>query len=157
MSERLHEDAVRLVRQRLIALEDGRDDDAATLEKFIADEFGLHLEDDGWSGLKWPTDEDAIDPRSPDAIRLRQEDRWRDVYGVPESAARVSLLVEYAREPVFRIPDDLEDRSVSAFELPSAAFGPVPARAEYEDLPENLRPRQDGALPPRVLKAMRLR
>lgn len=146
MADQLHENAIRLIRQRLIALEDSRKDDAATIERFLETDYGITIEDVEVS-KNYPKFDDTLDPRSAAGRQARQERRWHQVYGVPEGTKTVTVLVTHAREPVFRIPTDLETRGVSWMELPIPEDGPT------EGVPEHLHPQK---LPPRVEKALRL-
>lgn len=134
---RLHEDAARFVRQRLLALEEGRDDDAKLLRDWLVDEFGCQVLD--------------VDPASlPPGFRAH----WR----VPDRDL-VSLLVNHGREPVWRIPT-VPGAAPSVYETPLALIPPDPVTGVAfvgENAPAHLRPRLEGSgpLPAKVAKAIR--
>lgn len=154
MSERVYEDAIRFVRQRLLALEEGRDDDAKTIQEFIEKEFGLHTADV------------SIDDVSPSLLA-----RWVSVYGLPalvtdskkKQVRVVSVLREHANEPIFRIPGDRDKRGPGALETPLAILLPYVtapwAEEDPWDMPkglEHVAPREKGSdLPPKVAAAIR--
>lgn len=159
----LHEDAVRFVRQRLLALEQGRDKDAATIADYLESEFGLVL------------GTDLVDVSLSD-VDDRTLQRWKDYYALnaatleaPKKAQVVTVLVGYAAEPVFRIPASLDGRGPGRFETPLHLEYPTrPAWAAgldqdpWDNEYEHLRPRsKDGrtgkakALPEAVEKAIR--
>lgn len=145
----MHEDAARFIRQVLLAEEEGRSADVKTLTKFIEEEFGEAFA---------LVDVAAIQTASPQLLQ-----RWRDVYGVPDGAERVAVLLNHANEPIWRIPDaDSEERGASWMETPlHLVLEALPASmfantvAETGDAPLHLRPRVDSSpLPPAVAKAL---
>lgn len=121
---RLHEDSVRFVRQRLLALEEGRDEDAAILEEFIAKEFGLTIRD-------------VMRDELPEAFRAQ----WK----IPtrSTAERVTLLVNYSREPIWRVPlatpqalpEEFEGAPLNTIPEEYLAYGPGPSETPLEFLP----------------------
>ena len=158
---RLHEDAVRFVRQRLLALEEGRTDDADLLEEFLSDEFGLSIADVETASL----------PQG-----------FRDFWQIPKrsTAERVTLLVNYGREPVWRIPaatiqdvsEDLEGTALvdipeehlsygpSAYETPLSLLPDDPITGESfvgRNAPAHLQPRlkESGPIPAEIMSAIR--
>lgn len=159
----LHEDAVRFIRQRLLALEEGRDKDAATIADYLESEFGL------------VHGRDLVDVSLADVDEQTLQ-RWHDYYALnaatldaPKKAQKVTVLVGYAAEPVFRIPASLDGRGPGRFETPLHLEYPMrPAWATgldqdpWDNEYEHLRPRsKDGrtgkpkALPEAVEKAIR--
>lgn len=66
MPDRLYEDCPRFIRQRLLALEEGREDDAEALLAFIASEFGVT----------------AVDVHASE-LKRTLIDRWRARFGLP--------------------------------------------------------------------------
>lgn len=76
----LHEDAVRFIRQHLLALEEGRKKDAQTIQDYVADEFGttfvvvdvdevasgIRNRWHSYYGLPWYFNADAVEQLKPD-------------------------------------------------------------------------------------------
>lgn len=141
----LHEDAVRFLRQRLIALEDGRNDDAALILEYAQETYGLVNTVD-------------IDPADFPA----HVERFVSL-GMPRSYGEggrvVTVLVDYANTPVARIPD-IDGSSPGLYETPTALLRdilPRPlvfAQVPNEELPENLRT-LDVEIPGGVIEALR--
>ena len=142
--DRLHEDAARFIRQRLLALEEGRGDDADLLENFIEEEFGVRL-----------ADVDVAHVREKNVVLYG---RWVEL-GLGPNVEQVSVMVNWAREPVWRMPKDLKDREPSWYEVPLAYVPQDPFNPDdFSKAPENLRPRLEdsGPLPDEILQAIRL-
>jgi hypothetical protein len=133
--DRCYEDAIRFIRQRLIALEEGRDEDAETLKKFILSEFGVEIADT------------HVDNVPNDML-----DRWVSGYGFPDprqgsSVRLVTVNRTFTNEPIWRIPADLDTRAPGPLETPLhvlIAATTLPwddYDAWSEDIPAHLRPR----------------
>lgn len=103
----LVEDDVRLLRQRLVALEQGRLADAEALEHYLRVDREVSFED---------------------LERADAPDSFLDYWAVPSSVGRMSLLLDYGREPIFRIPQHMRlarPFPVGCFEVPDRVPPPV--------------------------------
>lgn len=103
----LVENDVRLIRQRLAALDEGRLEDAQKFWQYLTVSRGLNLQD---------------------VLREDLNRDWLAYWGVPGSPKRMTLLMDYGKEPVFRIPAtyDVSPPPIGTFEQP----GEVPAGLE---------------------------
>lgn len=81
------ENDVRLMRQRLIALEEGRDGDAKLIGAYLTVKRGLNLEQ---------------------VSRRDVSEGWLAHWSVPASVDRMIVMVDHGREPVYRIPATLD-------------------------------------------------
>lgn len=108
----ISENDVRLIRQELLALEEGRTGDAKLIRAYLAVERFLSLRD------------------------VRREEvsaDWLQYWGVPGSVQRMIVLLDYGHEPIFRIPATLNSgRAVAPlgtmevpFEVPPQLVGSV--------------------------------
>lgn len=80
---RISESDVRWLRQRLFALEQGRDDDAARIERYLRVIREVEFQD---------------------TVRGECSESFLAYWQVPSSIERMTLLMDYGREPVYRIP-----------------------------------------------------
>ena len=82
----LTENDVRLMRQALLADEEGRSGDAKLIAAYLTVKRGLHLE----------------------TVRRKEvSEGWLAHWSVPASVDRMIVMVDYGREPVYRIPGTL--------------------------------------------------
>lgn len=80
---RITENDIKVIRQRLIALDEGRTEDAGALCVFLTGVRGLHLND---------------------FFRSQGKPDWIEHWRIPEGAERLTILMDYGFEPVWALP-----------------------------------------------------
>ena len=86
------ENDVRLIRQRLIAIEEQRTGDATLIGAYLVTKRQLALRD---------------------VARSDVSSTWLEYWGVPGSVGRMTVLLDHGHEPVFRIPATLDAPGVA--------------------------------------------
>lgn len=115
------ENDVRLIRQRLAAIEEGRDGDARLIAAYLVTKRQLQLED---------------------VTRRVAGGAYCEQWGVPGTVDRMTMLLAHAREPVYRIPRDHATRAVSSMEIPEYVPDELVGSVRLADgpLPVEVRP-----------------